>query len=192
MSATSTRSLDDQATELTRRGGQREGPGIFRGIFSSVDRYPSPDEVLNALGDKVVAGLTEAVDGAREDLRLYRASHPSFVADSSERGLANWIHDRMWARATPLGDIDRVALVDSGATREIHLGNEFRIRLKRHSHSGAIRSYPTDAALEFIGQDQPDLYSLLGIRTLNLTAGYDWDDLTRSIGESVLSLRNGS
>lgn len=47
------------------------------------------------------------------------------------------------------------------------------------------------SALDFITQP-PDLLSLIGVRTLNLTAGYEWDDLSRSMGGAVLSLRDGS
>lgn len=157
-----------------------------------MDRYPTPDEVLAALGDKIVAGLGRAVAGARQDLAEYRAARPDFVADHSCRGLANWIHDRMWAHAVgALDGIPNLSCVDSGPSRDIYVGMEFHIRLKRHSPTGAIRNYPTATALAFITQE-PDLLTLLGIRTLNICVGYEWDDLLRSMGAAVISLRDGS
>lgn len=154
--------------------------------------YPQPDEVIDALGDKVVAALSAAVLGAKEDLAAYRSAMPHFVADQSPRGLANWIHDRVWARVVAeLDDVDQVSFVDAGPTREIYVRADFKIRLKRHSPTGVIRSYPTQSALDFIAQDD-DLFSLLGIRTLNLTAGYEWDQSDRTMGDPVLSLRDGS
>jgi len=157
-----------------------------------MERYPEPDEVIEALGDKVVAALTAAILGARADLAEYRRAMPHFVADHSSRGLANWIHDRIWARiVTELDDVDGVSFVDSGPLRELYVNADFRLRFKRHSPTGAIRSYPTVGALDFITQE-PDLLTLIGIRTLNLTAGYEWDDLARVMGDPVLSLRDGS
>lgn len=157
-----------------------------------MERYPGPDEVLEALGDKVVGAISAAVAGAREDLATYRAVFPDFVADQSARGLLNWIHDRMWARAkASLDDVADVAFVDCGPTHDIWVGNGFRLRLKRHSSTGAIRAYPTQSALAFISQE-PDLLSLIGTVTLNLTAGYEWDELSRTMGEAVISLRDGS
>jgi len=155
-------------------------------------RYPTPDEVLGSVGDKVVASLSMAVASARQDLADYRAALPHFVADHSGRGLANWIHDRMWAHAAvALDGIDNLACVDSGPSRDIYIGLGFHIRLKRHSSTGAIRNFPTATALDFITQE-PDLLTLLGITTLNISAGYEWDDLTRSMGNAVISLRDGS
>lgn len=157
-----------------------------------MDRYPTSDEVLGALGDKVVSGLSMAVAGARQDLADYRAALPHIVADHSGRGLANWIHDRLWAHAiNALEDVDSVSCVDSGPNREIYIGMDFHIRLKRHSSRGAIRNYPTATVLDFIAQE-PDLLTLLGITTLNISAGYEWETLTRTMGNAVISLRDGS
>jgi len=57
--------------------------------------YPGADEVLDDLGDKVVEAFARSVARARADLAEYRRLKPSWVAQSSERGLANWIHDRL-------------------------------------------------------------------------------------------------
>lgn len=157
-----------------------------------MDRYPTPDEVLASLGDKAIEALSGAVVGAREDLATYRTTLPDFAAEQNSSGLAHWIHNRMWARAVAaLDDIDGVSVVDSGSTREIYVRADFRIRLKRHSLIGAIRNYPTAAALDFISQE-PDLLTLLGITTLNISVGYEWEESTRSMGNAVISLRDGS
>ena len=63
--------------------------------------------------------------------------------------------------------------------------------MKRHSARGAIRAYPTQTMLRFLGQDD-DLLTLIGIRTVTLCVGYEWDELTRTMGSPVMSLRDGS
>lgn len=183
------------------RGAPRRAVGIFAGIFSAMSGYPSPDDVLAALGDKVVAALFKAADQAKEDLAGYREEMPQYVAESSNRGLANWIHDRMWARlVAELMDVEGVELVDAEPVREIRTRG-LCVRLKRHTPTGGIRAYPTASARSFIAQPvEADLLSLLVEpwselpygQTLNLTAGYEWDQTSRSMGEAVLSLRDGS
>jgi len=148
--------------------------------------------VLDDLGDKIVAGLAGCVEGARRDLVEYRQALPHVVRRSSSRGLANWVHDAMWARAVDVFDeVAEVDLVDAGPVRDIFVGTAYHLRMKRHSARGAIRSYPTQAALRFIEQED-DLLTLVGIRTLNLCVGYEWDDQTREMGSGVMSLRDGS
>ncbi|GEP32731.1 hypothetical protein NSZ01_04990 [Nocardioides szechwanensis] len=154
--------------------------------------YPTSTQVLDDLGDKVVHGFSSIVAGSRADLAEYRAALPHAVARASGRGLASWVHDAMWARAVDVfDDITEVQLHESGPTRDIYVGLTYHLRLKRHSPTGAIRSYPTQSALDFITQE-PDLFTLLGIRQLNLCVGYEWDAATREIGGAVMSLRDGS
>lgn len=153
--------------------------------------YPSSHDVFDALGDKVIAALTGAVQGCRADLQAYRSRDPGEVADMSERGLASWLHDRMWAHCARELDGSHAQLTDSGGKREVLVRSAYRIRLKRHSPSGAIRAYPTSGALEFITQDQ-DLLDQLGRPIVNLTAGYVWDRAERTVGDAVISLRDGS
>ncbi len=61
--------------------------GINIGMKSS---YPLAEQVLEDLGDKVVQGLALMVAQTRDDLRVYRRTFPSWVADSTDRGLLNW------------------------------------------------------------------------------------------------------
>lgn len=61
--------------------------------------HPSATEVLDDLGDKVAKGLALMVAQTRDDLRVYRRTFPLRVADSTDRGLLNWCHDRAWTHA---------------------------------------------------------------------------------------------
>jgi hypothetical protein len=51
--------------------------------------YPSAEQVLEDLGDKVVQDLALMVAQTRDDLQVYRRTFPSWVADSTDRGLLN-------------------------------------------------------------------------------------------------------
>ncbi|WP_411149611.1 hypothetical protein [Streptomyces sp. A30] len=152
--------------------------------------YPDPDGVLSGLGDKVVSGLARAVAKTRRDLAAYRETHSSWVSDSSERGLANWIHDRLWANLCAEFDAQPgVALSDREPTREITVGVNYRLRVKRHRIDGKVSSYATQTALEFYAQGAQQAFP--GFEEIRLIAGYDWDADTRSMGDAVLSLRDG-
>lgn len=150
--------------------------------------YPPVEDVLDDLGDKVVAALVSATRSTRDDLAEYRAAHPAWVADHSDRGLANWIHDRLWAHLRrSLDDVHRVTLSEQGATREITVGVKYRARVKRHSVGDRIRSYPTKAALAFWAQSD----TLEGLEEVRLGFGYRWDPDERIVGSTVISLRDG-
>lgn len=151
--------------------------------------HATPDEVFDRLGDKIVLGLGDAVADARQDLATYRGSLPEFAATDSPRGRFNWIHDRMWSRAKErLEGVPDVVFVEKGPLHDMWVRTEFRFRFKQHSLLGAVRSYPTTAALQFIAQD-PDLF---GQSTTNLIAGYEWLSDVQEMGDPVLSLRDGS
>ena len=111
------------------------------------------------------------------------------VVDASPRGLANWISDRVWAHLIELAEADPSARIhQSGATRELYVGLNFRIRVKRHDIIGMISSYETATFLEFTEQPKGQL---AGMELWHLTAGYEWDrDLKEIIGP-VLCLRDG-
>ncbi|MFF4420481.1 hypothetical protein ACWGIU_15525 [Streptomyces sp. NPDC054840] len=152
--------------------------------------YPESSDVLSGLGPKVTRSLVRAVDLAAEDLLAYRTERPSWVAQSSERGLANWIHDRLWAHLTAeLDGHPGVTLTDGEPTRELVVGISYRLRVKRHREDGQVSSYATQTALEFFAQGTQEAFP--GLDEVRLTAGYEWDPDTRKIGEAVLSLRNG-
>lgn len=156
----------------------------------------TPEQVFAELGDKTVQGLSSVVLGAAADLAEYRRTLPSAVSRASNRGLANWIHDAMRARAR--AEFDEIAEV-SFAEHEPHFDayvasaerTLFRIRFKRHSPTGRIASYRTQGALDFATQPD-DLLSLVGMKTVHLCVGYEWDAGTRSMGDPVMTLRDGS
>ncbi len=160
-------------------------PGIFPGMFS----YPLFEEVMDDLGEKVVNRMSTAAAETRADLAEYRRLKPSWVADHSERGLANWLHDRFWAQlVVALDDVDGVAIIDQEPVREFYVGYRYRLRVKRHQIDGSVSAYPTLASRSFFVQDQP---TLEGLEEVRLSTGYEWDPETRGFGEAVLSLRDG-
>lgn len=163
--------------------------GIFIGMISARITYPSASEVLDDLGEKVVHCLGLSVQRARADLKIYRQAFPQWVADQSERGLANWINDRLWAHLGELAeDVSTMDLIESGVTREVMVNSTYRIRLKRHGEDGAVASYATPTFLEFARQPSGQLP---GLEETRLIAGYEWIKEQRSIGAGVISLRDG-
>jgi hypothetical protein len=149
----------------------------------------SSEEALDQLGDKAVEVLSTSVAASREDLTEYREFRPIWVQQHSPRGLANWISDRLWAHVcTGLDDVDEVEAVEKGVIRELVLGSKLRLRIKRHHVDGAVSTYPTPMALEFM--DQPT-GQLPGMETTHLIFGYEWDRDLAEIGPALLSLRDG-
>jgi hypothetical protein len=151
--------------------------------------YPTPEQVFDDLGDKVVAIFSRAAQLTAQDLQLYRETHPNWVADASERGLANWIHDRLWAHSAQLLDgLPEITIVDQEPLREIYIGLRYRLRVKRHHEDGRVSLYPTQGALDFLEQQLP----LTGLEEVRLIVGYDWYSEERRMGPAVLSLRDGN
>lgn len=154
--------------------------------------YPRWDEVEPALGDKVIEAIAAAVKAAKDDLADYRSFRPAWVAQASERGLAAWIHDRLWFHlASALEQIPGVTITDKGVLREFSVGPEtsvYRFRVKRHHEDGDVSTYPTELALEFLAQTEGMLEVF---DELHLIAGYRWISDERAMGEAVISLRDG-
>ena len=152
-------------------------------------KHPSASDVLQDLGDKVIDGLALMVAQTREDLRVYRLTFPSWVADSSDRGILNWCHDRMWAHATRIFDaVDDVALADRPPVREISVGIKYRLRVKKHDLEGRVSTYLTQGALDFLEQEPQ---TLEGMDEVRLIAGYRWLADETTLGNAVISLRDG-
>lgn len=147
--------------------------------------------VLEELGEKVLEALVGAIDSTREDLRTYRVALPGIAAQSSARGLANWIHDRLWYHACRLMDlIDDVVCYEKGPFREIIVEDRYRIRLKRHRPLASVAAYPTQGAIDFM--EQPNGQRVLeGMEQLRLIFGYVWDEDSDEMGPAVLSMRHG-
>lgn len=148
-----------------------------------------PEAVLVDVGEKSVRAFGLSVQRSRVDLTHYRQAFPLFVAQSSPRGLANWINDRLWAHLGGFADdIPDMTLSEKGATREVTVGIAYRFRFKRHSSTAMIASYPTQTYLDFVTQPTGRLPKMEEVR---LVAGYEWLSDTHEIGDAVLSLRNG-
>ena len=166
--------------------------GIKSGMNSGSRSYPTWQDVAPAVGDKVIDAVVAAVKAAKDDLADYRSFRPAWVAQASERGLATWIHDRLWFHvAAALGELPHVTVIDKGVLREFTVGPEtslYRFRVKRHQEDGDVSTYPTELALEFLAQveDMLDIFD-----ELHLIAGYKWDRDERAMGSPVISLRDG-
>lgn len=164
--------------------GLRQG-----GIKSGMKSYPEAHHVLADIGAKTVEAFSRAVKGASDDLRKYRETFPQWVADHGERGLANWISDRVWARLLIAADgVPDMTMIERGVTREITLGLNYRFRVKRHDYEGSIASYETPTFLDFVEQPEGQLD---GMQEIRLVAGYEWHNDVREIGDAVISLRDG-
>jgi hypothetical protein len=148
------------------------------------------DEVLDALGSKVVEALGSSIALARQDFAVYRTEHPAWVADATQRGVSNWLHDRILAHLTRLlEDVPNASISGPEPTRELSVGVNFRIRVKRHDGSGATHSYPTQTALDFLAQ--PSTPAFPEMDEVRLQAGYVWDKVAHDVGPAVLSFRDG-
>jgi hypothetical protein len=153
--------------------------------------FPSqdPDEVLTGLGDEFLRALAGAVVSARMDISEMRAWRPGWFPPMSVRCLANLIHDRIWAHfAAAVDGSTAMHLVQSGPTREVQVGMNFRLRIKRHHNDDGISTYPTETALDFYLQEQMPIE---GLELVKLTAGYRWDAEMREILAPVISYRDG-
>ncbi|PZS25623.1 MAG: hypothetical protein DLM59_19850 [Pseudonocardiales bacterium] len=146
--------------------------------------------LLDELGEKVLQGVAQAVNATRADRSEYRRDKPAWVAQHSERGLANWIHDRIWQHLVEqLADDDNVRFSDCGPLREFRVGTRYLFRAKRHSRTDKIASFPTPTAIAFWGGGQLSLFPHAA--EVRLAVGYRWDPELREIDEAVISLRDG-
>ena len=153
--------------------------------------YPEPDAVLDELVDKVLEGISRAVDATRGDLATYRELLPGIVARHTNRGLANWIHDILWSHlCAELDEVPGLTLSDKEPLREITYKTRFRIRVKRHHDAARVSTYLTQSALEFMEQEAAEV-TFEGLEEIRLITGYDWDKELRQIGPAVISLRDG-
>jgi hypothetical protein len=156
----------------------------------------TPQQVSDELGDKIMQGFSSVVLGAATDLAEYRAVLPGAVSRASGRGLANWIHDAMRARARAEFDgLSEVSFTEHEPHFDAYIVSPeqtlFRVRFKRHTATGRIANVRTQGALDFVNQPD-DLLSLLGIRTVHLCVGYEWNAESRMMSAPVMTLRDGS
>lgn len=155
-------------------------------MFSAED----PDAVLTALGDKFLTAFSASVTGAREDISTLREEHADWFPPMHSRTLSNIIHDRIWARLAASVDLDEtVVFREYGSTREVQVGVNFLLRIKRHRAGDLISNYPTQTVLDFYLQSKQE--AIDGLELITLAAGYRWDEDLRAILAPVLSYRDG-
>lgn len=154
-----------------------------------MNSLPTFVQVCDDLGAKVLAAMYKSVEQTRVDLARYREMLPEFAAEQSDRGLANWIHDRLWVHVTrELEDLKEVEIVEAGSTRELYIGMNYRFRAKRHDEDSQVRSYPTQSYIDF--QIQPE--TLEGLEEIKLTYGYEWIVDEHRVGPAVMALHDGN
>ncbi|MGH3616012.1 MAG: hypothetical protein ACRDRK_26155 [Pseudonocardia sp.] len=78
--------------------------------------------------------------------------------------------------------------MDRPPTRELYVGTRYRLRVKKHDIDGAIATFLTQGALDFLEQEPA---TLDGLDEVRLIAGYGWDPELREVGAAVISLRDG-
>lgn len=152
-----------------------------------MDSHPLPEQVLDDRGDKLVDAFLEAMEVARADLSDLRAWRPGWFGLFTERFLANFLHERLWAELiTRVSDHPGVQVIDREPTREIESGGRYVIRFKRHRKGDKIATYPTRRALAFWTNEA----TLPGLERASLAMGYLWDPELRQVEDSVLSYRD--
>lgn len=156
-----------------------------------MNSFYKPEAVVEALGEKVLGALGSAVPKTRSDLDRYRKALPEFASTSSARGLANWIHDRVWHHVVEeIQGLRNAFTIIKGPVCEVVVDEKYRIRVKRHNWVGRVSTYPTATALKFLRQPLEQLV-IEGLDQVRLIAGYRWDHTRHEIGPAVLSLRDG-
>lgn len=153
-----------------------------------MNSYPDPETVRSDLGDKFLNAVVSAVDGAREDLGEFQRFRPEWYAAYSKRFVANFIHERVFARVVEeTRHHAEVTVVDEEPTRHIHHGTRYEMRVKRHDSNASISTYPTRSTISFWTADTylPDL------EKVSLALGYVWDSLLGEIKGAVMSFRDG-
>jgi hypothetical protein len=149
------------------------------------------DEIVDELGEKVLYGIASAVQATKRDLREYREAHPAWAAQQTERGLANWLHDWLWAHLLEeLSALPGVVFAERGPTREFRVGMRYLFRAKRHSAGDRISSFPTPTSLAFWSQRTGSLFP--DAEEVRLAVGYRWDRDLRQIEDAVISLRDST
>lgn len=146
------------------------------------------EAILEMLGDKIIEAWGSAVALTRFDLERYRLEMPELAMSHTPRGLANMIHDWLWKHLRhQIDGVDGVRIVESeaGPLRELVIGDQIRVRVKRQSATGSVAASQTSLALDFYQQKSGQL-SLLPPE-INLVFGYSWDYAKCEIGSVTVS-----
>lgn len=151
--------------------------------------HPKPDEVVDDLGDKFLDSLVKSVAEARSDYDALRQWQPGWTTQFSQRFVANFIHERIWAsmkgRVEHLPD---VSVTDKEPQREMTISGRYTVRFKRHHPGDRISNYPTAGAVAFWAGDAVPFD---GLELVSLALGYMWDADEHQIQHAVVSYRDG-
>ncbi|ALY07669.1 hypothetical protein PBI_HOWE_35 [Gordonia phage Howe] len=152
-----------------------------------MNTYPDAQSVIADLGDKFLLAFVNSVTGASDDLRALGEWQPEWYVSYSQRFIANFIHERMWARTTrEVSSLPDVHVIDQEPVRQLVIGN-YVIRFKRHKPTLQIRTYPTAGALAF----WTNRATLPGMEQHSLALGYIWDAESGQILSAIVSYRDG-
>ena len=146
------------------------------------------EAILEMLGDKIIEAWGFAVALTRFYLERYRLEMPELAKSHTSRGLANMIHDWLWNNLLhQIDGVDGVMIVESeaGPLRELVIGDQIRVRLKRQSATGSVATSQTSLALGFYQQKSGQLSLLPPV--INLVFGYSWDSAKFEIGSATVS-----
>lgn len=151
-----------------------------------MNSYPDAQQVVDSVGEKFLNAFVAAVEGARDDLATFQDEHPEWFIDFSKRFVANFIHERMWARTQrEVHDHPDVRVIDQEPVRQMIVRDRYVIRFKRHKPTLSISTYPTGQALAFWS----NRIMIPGTETHSLALGYIWDPDEARIGETIMSYR---
>jgi hypothetical protein len=151
--------------------------------------YPDSDTVLADLGNDFIHAFVGAVDGARDDFTAFRQWQPGWSPSFSGRFTANFLHERIWDRIVRAVDgVDGLHVHDREPVRELRSGTAYLIRIKRHHPGDRIAAYPTEGSSAFWTNS---VLTLDGLEAFSLALGYYWDADLRTVGDAILSFRDG-
>lgn len=151
--------------------------------------YPTSDRVLTDLGSEFVLAFVNAVDGAREDFAEFRAWKPGWFVGFTNRFTANLLHERIWDRLIKsVAPHEGIHVIDREPVREVRSGTRYLIRVKRHHAGDRIAAYPTEGSSAFRSNSA---LTLDGLESFSLALGYMWDGTLRTVGNALLSFRDG-
>ncbi|MCI6584235.1 MAG: hypothetical protein SPK50_04240 [Mobiluncus porci] len=149
-------------------------------------KIPTQEEVREKLGEEFISRFVESVEGATADFKAFKKWHPDWAVSFSSRFIANFLHERIWARLKEnASNLDSFEFVDKEPIREVHLGTELIMRIKRHDSNDRISSYPTRGAQEFWNID---FFTIPGLESFSLALGYHWDKDLREPQDALLTL----
>ncbi|MGC0367114.1 hypothetical protein ABH922_005166 [Rhodococcus sp. 27YEA15] len=153
-----------------------------------MNSYPDRQKVVDDLGEKFLDAFVASVDKARADLEEFRDFRPEWFVNFSKRFVAGFIHERIWDSMLRTADEGDIHFKDDEPTREIHIGTNYVVRIKRHTENLKITSYPTTGALAFWTNSATA--QLPDLELWSLAMGYIWNPEEAAIGDTILSFRD--